>query len=124
VSRSNKANLHWIDAVGAGLAERLSRRFGRPMIYHQSGPYTQSGIPHVGIYFNDPIFHYVASAKTSHTSDFRFGYYIERTRDPDTDEHIIMSGFDVVNPTLCGRFFLCPISRCIGPKSRRNSLPG
>lgn len=77
VSRSNKANLPWVDAVGERIVEALVDRHRRPMIYLQSGPY-QNNPPFVGIYFNDPILHYVKSSKADHTADFRFGFYIRR----------------------------------------------
>src|SRR5205085_364272 len=64
--RSTKANLPWIDAVGAKIAGGLSERYARPMIYRQSGPYNQSKTPHVGIFFNDPILHHIASVNPAH----------------------------------------------------------
>lgn len=104
--RSTKANLPWIDAVGAKVAAGLSERQARPMIYRQSGPYNQSKKPHVGIFFNDPILHHIAPVKPGHKVDFRFGFYLERCFSPDIDAHVILAGFVMLNPTLSTRFLI------------------
>lgn len=104
--RSTKANLPWIDAVGAKIAAGLSERHARPMIYRQSGPYNQSKKPHVGIFFNDPILHHIAPIKPGHKVDFRFGFYPERCFSPDIDAHVILAGFVMLNPTLSTRFLI------------------
>lgn len=104
MGRSNKANLPWVDAVGEKIVEGLVDRYRRPMIFLQSGPY-QSNPPFVGIYFNDPILHYVKSSKADHTADFRFGFYIQRCYSKDRGSYTLEAGFDLHNPTLSDRFF-------------------
>ena len=104
--RSNKANLPWIDAVGGEVAERLSDRYARPMIFRQSGPYNQRKKPHVGVYFNDPILHHISPTKPGHTVDFRFGFYLERCFSPTIDSYVVLAGFDMFNPTLGMRFLM------------------
>jgi hypothetical protein len=99
--RSTKANLPWIDAVGPKIAGGLSERYARPIIYRQSGPYNQSKTPHVGIFFNDPILHHIASVNPAHKVDFRFGFYLERSFSGG-----IFAGFEMYNPTLSARFLM------------------
>ncbi len=104
--RSTKANLPWIDAVGSKIAGGLSERYARPMIYRQSGPYNQSKTPHVGIFFNDPILHHIASVNPAHKVDFRFGFYLERCFSSEIDDYVIIAGFKMLNPTLSARFLM------------------
>ena len=101
MARSNKANLLWIDAVGGAIAERLSVRHIRPIIYRQSGPYTQDREPHVGIYFSDPILHHIAPAGKNQSVDFRFGYYLERSY-----HGALSAGFENLSSTLAARFLM------------------
>ena len=105
--RSTKANLHWIDEeFGSKIAGGLSERYARPMIYRQSGPYNQSKTPHVGIFFNDPILHHIGSVNPAHKVDFRFGFYLERCFSSETDDYVIIAGFQMLNPTLSVRFLM------------------
>lgn len=104
--RSTKANLPGIDAVGSKIAGGLSERYARPMICRQSGPYNQSKTPHVGIFFNDPILHHIASVNPAHKVDFRFGFYLERCFSSEIDDYVIIAGFKMLNPTLSARFLM------------------
>ena len=104
--RSNKANLPWIDAVGSEVVERLADRYARPMIFRQSGPYNQNKTPYGGIYFNDPILHYISPTKPGHTVDFRFGFCLQRYFASNLNSYIITSGFEMLNPTLSIRLLM------------------
>jgi hypothetical protein len=104
--RSNKANLPWIDAVGAKVAGGLSERYARPMICRQSGPYNQSKTPHVGLFFNDPILHHIAPVRPGHKVDFRFGFCLERCFSSEIDGYVVLAGFQMLNPTLSTRFLM------------------
>ncbi|WP_435008218.1 HNH endonuclease signature motif containing protein [Tundrisphaera lichenicola] len=116
--RSDKANLPWVETIGAKIAIGLSDRYARPMIYRQSGPYNQSKTPHVGIYFNDPILHYITPAKPGQKVDFRFGFYLERCFSSDRETQVILVGFDIFNPTLSHRFLMPNI------RSQREPIAG
>jgi hypothetical protein len=68
-----------VDAIGLMIAKRLTAHYGRPIFHLQSGPYNQSKEPQVGIFFNDPVLHFVKAVDEEGSVDFRFGYFIERS---------------------------------------------
>lgn len=100
--RSSKANLPWVDEVASKIARGLTERYARPMIYRQSGPYNQSRTPHVGIFFNDPIFHQLTPVEVEQRIDFRFGFYLERDFDGN-----LFTGFAMHN-SLMSTLFMMP----------------
>jgi hypothetical protein len=106
MSRSTKANLPWIDAVGEEFASSIASRFSRPFIFRQSGPYNQKQSPDVAIYFSDPILHDIQASELGHKKDFRLGYFISRYHDKEEATYKICAGFDLTSPALCYKYFM------------------
>ena len=107
MSRNSSGNLAWVDAIGLVIAKRLTNQFGRPIVHLQSGPYTQrKNNPPVGIFFNDPLFHFIGAVDEEGSRDFRFGYFIDRSHSKESGEWHLNVGFEVLNTTLTTRFFM------------------
>ena len=105
MSKTKKTPLRWVDRVGSLVTEGLTRRHGRPFVFHQGGPYTQDKHPMVEIYFHEAFFTSLPRKSPNDKYDDRFGFVIRNEYRKHLGQWAVFAGFMLRNKVIARAAF-------------------